>query len=146
MPDTDFSEVLRELDALEAEIEAMRVAVDEGEETFSTAPAARQAAMRHLGVAMRHAVGAARLLIEETDWEEPEDSLDALEILVEEDVLPGRVGLTLVSLADYATELDEESGYETVDDPAAFERLSEGVDALAEFQEYVHSFLKEWSG
>lgn len=145
MPDTDFSEVLRELDALEAEIEAMRVAVDEGEETFITAPAARQAALRHLDSAMRHAVGASRLLIDEADWEEPEDSLDALEILVEEDVLPGRVGLTLVGLADYVTELGEESGYaEASDDPVAFERLSEGVDALAEFQEYVHQFLKEW--
>ncbi len=146
MSETDFSEVLRELDALEAEIEAMRVAVDEGEETFTTAPAARQAALRHLEVAMRHAVGAARLLIGEADWEEPEDGLDALEILVEEDVLPGRVGLTLVGLADYVTELGEEAGYDGVDDPVAFERLSEGVDALAEFQEYVHQFLKEWGG
>jgi uncharacterized protein YutE (UPF0331/DUF86 family) len=146
MPDADFSEVLGELDALEAEIEAMRVAVDEGEETFSTAPAARQAVLRHLEVAMRHAVRAARLLNEEADWEEPEDDLDAIEILVEEDVLPGRIGLTLVSLADYVTELDEESGYEVADDPMAFDRLSESVEALAEFQEYVHNFLKEWSG
>ncbi|MGH7571253.1 MAG: HepT-like ribonuclease domain-containing protein [Gemmatimonadota bacterium] len=146
MPDADFTEVLRELDALEAEIDAMRVAVDEGEETFVTAPAARQAALRHLDAAMRHAVGAARHLIDEADWEEPEDSLDAIEILAEEDVLPGRIGLTLVGLADYVTELGEESGYEGSDDPVAFERLSEGVDALAEFQEYVHQFLKEWAG
>ena len=146
MPDTDFSEVLGELDAVEAEIEAMRVAVDEGEETFTTAPAARQAALRHLEVAVRHAVGAAQRLIDEADWDEPEDDLDALEILVEEDVLPGRVGLTLVGLADYVTDLGEESGYEGAEGPVAFERLSEGVEALAEFQEYVHQFLKEWAG
>lgn len=145
MPDADFSEILRELDALEAEIEAMRVAVDEGEETFVSAPAARQSALRHLNMAMRHAVNAARGLIDEADWEEPEDNLDALEILVEEEVVPGRVGLTLVDLADYVSELGEEAVYETADDPVAFERLSEGVDALAEYQEYVHHFLKEWS-
>jgi uncharacterized protein YutE (UPF0331/DUF86 family) len=145
MPESDFSDILRELDALEAEVEAMRVAVDEGDETFATAPAARQAALRHLGVAMRHAVNAARTLIDQADWEEPEDGMDALEILVEEEVLPGRVGLMLVDLVDYVTELGEEPEYETADDPVAFERLTEGVDALAEYQEYVHHFLKEWS-
>ncbi len=145
MPESDFSDILRELDALEAEVEAMRVAVDEGDETFATAPAARQAALRHLGVAMRHAVNAARTLIDQADWEEPEDNLDAIEILVEEDVLPGRIGLTLVDLADYITEMGDETGYDSSDDPVAFERLTEGVDALAEYQEYVHHFLKEWS-
>ena len=44
MANDDLNDILRELDSLEAEIEAMRVAVDEGEETFVTAPAARQAA------------------------------------------------------------------------------------------------------
>jgi len=145
MPESDFSDILRELDALEAEVEAMRVAVDEGDETFATAPAARQAALRHLGVAMRHAVNAARTLIDQADWEEPEDNLDAIEILVEEEVLPGRIGLTLVDLADYVTEMGDETGYDSSDDPVAFERLTEGVDALAEYQEYVHHFLKEWS-
>jgi uncharacterized protein YutE (UPF0331/DUF86 family) len=145
MANGDLSDILRELDSLEAEIEAMRVAVDEGEETFVTAPAARQAALRHLDVAMRHAVNAARSLIDEADWEEPENGLDALEILVEEEVVPGRIGLMLVDLADYVTELGEEPAYETGDDPVAFERLTEGVDALAEYQEYVHHFLKEWS-
>lgn len=145
MPDNDFSEILRELDALEGEVEAMRVAVDEGDETFAAAPAAREAALRHLGVAMRHAVNAARNLIDHADWDEPEDNLDAIEILVEEEVLPGRVGLTLVDLADYITEMGDEAGLGSSDDPAAFERLTEGVDALAEYQEYVHHFLKEWS-
>ncbi|HWC06252.1 MAG TPA: hypothetical protein VG799_03275 [Gemmatimonadota bacterium] len=145
MANGDLSDILRELDSLEAEIEAMRVAVDEGEETFVTAPAARQAALRHLDVAMRHAVNAARSLIDEADWEEPENGLDALEILVEEEVVPGRIGLTLVDLADYVTELGEGLANETGDDPVAFERLTEGVDALAEYQEYVHHFLKEWS-
>ena len=70
-----------------------------------------------------------RSLIDEADWEEPEDGLDALEILVEEKVVPGRIGLTLVDLADYVTELGEASDYETGDDPVAFERLTEGVDA-----------------
>ncbi|MGH7543135.1 MAG: hypothetical protein ACREK7_04280 [Gemmatimonadota bacterium] len=144
MPGNDFTDILRELDALEGEVEAMRVAVDEGDETFATAPAARQAALRHLGVAMRHAVNAARTLIDQADWDEPEDNLDAIEILVEEEVLPGRVGLTLVDLADYITEMGDD-GYESSDDPAAFDRLTEGVDALAEYQEYVHHFLKEWS-
>ncbi|MGH7359188.1 MAG: HepT-like ribonuclease domain-containing protein, partial [Candidatus Rokuibacteriota bacterium] len=118
---------------------------DEGEETFVSAPAARQAALRHLDVAMRHAVNIARSLIDQADWEEPEDGLDALEILVEEEVLPGRVGLTLVDLADYVTELGEEAAYEASDDPVAFERLTDGVDALAEYQEYVHHFLQEWA-
>lgn len=145
MANGDLSDILRELDSLEAEIEAMRAAVDEGEETFVTAPAARQAALRHLDVAMRHAVNAARSLIDEADWEEPEDGPDALEILVEEEVVPGRIGLTLVDLADYVTELGEEAAYDTGDDPIAFERLTEGVDALAEYQEYVHHFLKEWT-
>ena len=145
MAHDDLNDILRELDSLEAEIEALRVAVGEGEETFVTAPAARQAALRHLDGAMRHAVNAARSLIDEADWEEPEDGLDALEILVEEKVVPGRIGLTLVDLADYVTELGEASDYETGDDPVAFERLTEGVDALAEYQEYVHHFLNEWS-
>jgi uncharacterized protein YutE (UPF0331/DUF86 family) len=143
MREADFSTVLHELEALEPEIEAIRVAVDEGEELLSASPTARQVAMSHLETAVRHTVKSARALIDEADWEEPEDNLDAIEILVEEDVLPGRVGATLSDLAEYTADLGEESGWEA--DPAeAFERLSEGAEALSEFQEYVHHFLKEW--
>lgn len=139
--------MLHELDALEAEIEAIRVAVEEGEEMFSTSPTARQAAMRHLETAVRHTVGSARALIDEADWEEPEDNLDAIEILVEEDVLPGRVGMTLIGLAEFAADHGEESAWEAdADASGAFEQLSEGVEALAEYQEYVSHFLKEWGG
>ncbi|HUP01824.1 MAG TPA: HepT-like ribonuclease domain-containing protein [Gemmatimonadota bacterium] len=145
MAEPDFSEILRDLDALDSEIEAIRVAVDEGEEMFTSSPTARQAALRHLEAAVRHTVESARGLIEEADWEEPENSLDAIEILVEEDVLPGRVGVTLIGLAEYTAELGEESVWEAdADATGAFERLSEGVDALAEYQEYMSHFLKEW--
>lgn len=145
MTETNFTQVLRELDALDAEIEAIRVAVDEGEDTFSAAPTAREAALRHLEGAMRHTVVSARALLKGAEWEEPEDNLDVIEVLVEHDVLPGRVGATLVGLTEYATNHKDDSGWEAeVDATSAFERLSEGVDALAEYQEYVHHFLKEW--
>lgn len=143
MADTDFSEVLRELDALDAELDAIRVVVDEGEETFSAAPTARQAALRHLDAALRHTLTSARALIDEADWDEPEDAPDAIEILVEEDVLPGRVGLTLVSLVEYVSEHGEEAGGDP-DADSAFERISESVEALAEYQEYMSHFLREW--
>lgn len=145
MSETDFSEVLNELDALEAEIEAIRVSVDEGEEVFTASPTARQAAMRHLEAAIRHIVNSARSLIEEADWEEPEDNIDAIEILVEEDVLPRRVGSTVVGLTEYSTEYGEESAWDSDEVPSgAFDRIAEGVEALAEYQEYVGHFLKEW--
>lgn len=144
MAESDFSDVLHELDSLEAEIDAMRVAVDEGEETFTQAPAARQAALRHLEVAVRHVVGAARALIQEAAWEEPEDGPDAIEILVEKDVVPGRIGITLMGLADYITESSGDGWEADAEAEGAFERLSDGVDALAEYQEYVHHFLREW--
>lgn len=149
MSEPEFSDMLHELDALEAEIEAIRVAVYEGEEMFSASPTARQAAMRHLETAVRHTVGSARALIDEADWEEPEDNLDAIEILVEENVLPGRVGMTLIGLAELAADHDEVSAWEAdadADATNAFERLSEGVEALAEYQEYISHFLKEWGG
>lgn len=145
MAEADFSDVLRELDALEAEVEAIRVTVDEGEEMLAASPTARQTALRHLDTAVRHTVDSARALIEEADWEEPEDNLDAIEILVEEEVLPGRLGATLTSLADYTTEHAEEGGWESETDASdVFDRLSEAAEALAEYQEYVQHFLKEW--
>ena len=145
MNEPDFSAVLHELDALDSEIEAIRVAVDEGEEMFTSSPTARQAAMRHLEAAIRHTIDSARSLVEEADWDEPEDSLDAIEILVEEDVLPGRIGVTLIGLVEYAAETGDETEWEAeADATGAFERLSEGVEALAEYQEYVSHFLKEW--
>lgn len=145
MSDESFEDVTHELDALESEVEALRVAVDEGEETFSAAPAARQSAHRHLEHAMRHLIESAWSLIDEADWDEPEDNLDAIEILAEEDVIPGRLGATLVGLAEYAAEHGEEEGWEATAEAAdAFERVSEGVDAITEYIELVHHFMKEW--
>ncbi|HUF89375.1 MAG TPA: HepT-like ribonuclease domain-containing protein [Gemmatimonadota bacterium] len=145
MSDANFEAVTHELDALESELEAMRVAVDEGEETFTAAPTARQAALRHLDHAMRHLIDSAWSLIEETDWEEPEDNLDAIEILAEEKVIPGRLGVSLMSLAEYAAEYGEEEGWEAdAEATGAFERVTEGVDAIAEYLEFVHHFMKEW--
>lgn len=145
MSDANFEDVTREIDALESELEAMRIAVDEGEETFTSAPTARQSALRHLDTAMRHAVEAAWSLIDEADWDEPEDNLDAIEILAEEDVIPGRLGVTLMSLAEYASEHGEEETWEAdVEAAGAFERVTEGVDALTEYIEFVHHFMKEW--
>ena len=145
MSDESFEDVTHELDALESEVEALRVAVDEGEETFSAAPAARQAAHRHLEHAMRHLIESAWSLIDEADWDEPEDNLDAIEILAEEDVIPGRLGATLVGLAEYAAEHGEEEGWEASAEAAdEFERVSEGVDAITEYIELVHHFMKEW--
>lgn len=145
MSDANFEAVTHELDALESELEAMRVAVDEGEETFTAAPTARQAALRHLDHAMRHLIDSAWSLIEEADWEEPEDNLDAIEILAEEKVIPGRLGVSLMSLAEYAAEYGEEEGWEAdAEATGAFERVTEGVDAIAEYLEFVHHFMKEW--
>lgn len=145
MSDETFEDVTHELDALESEVEAMRVAVDEGEETFAAAPTARQAALRHLDHAMRHLIESAWSLIDEADWDEPEDNLDAIEILAEEDVIPGRLGVTLVGLAEYAAEHGEEEGWDASAEAGdAFERVSESVDAITEYIELVHHFMKEW--
>lgn len=145
MSEGNFEQVAHELDALESELEAMRVAVDEGEETFIAAPTARKATLRHLEHAMRHVVESAWSLIDEADWDEPEDNLDAIEILAEEDVIPGRLGVTLMGLAEYTAEHGEEEGWEAdAEAPGAFEHVTEGVDAIAEYLEFVHHFMKEW--
>jgi len=145
MSDANFEAVTHELDALEGELEAMRVAVNEGEETFTAAPTARQSALRHLDHAMRHLVESAWNLIDEADWDEPEDNLDAIEILAEEDVIPGRLGVTLMGLAEYAAEHGEEEGWEAdAEATGAFEHVTEGVDAIAEYLEFMHHFMKEW--
>jgi uncharacterized protein YutE (UPF0331/DUF86 family) len=145
MSDGSFEDVTHELDALESEVEAMRVAEDEGEDTFAAAPAARQTALRHLDAAMRHLLESAWSLIDEADWDEPEDNLDAIEILAEEDVISGRLGSTLIGLAEYAAEHGEEEGWEASAESAdAFEHVSEGVDAITEYIELVHHFMKEW--
>ena len=145
MSDGTFEEVAHELDALESELEAMRVAVDEGEETFAATPTARRAAMRHLDHAMRHVIESAWSLIDEADWDEPEDNFDAIEILAEEEVIPGRLGVTLVGLAEYVAEHGEEEGWEAgADETGAYDRVTEGVDAITEYLEFVHHFMKEW--
>lgn len=143
MAEADFAEVLTELDQLESELEAIRVVGDEGVEMYASAPTARQAAMRHLDMAMRHVVESAWALIDEADWEEPEDNLDAIEILAEEDVIPGTLAVSLVGLAEYAAEHGEDASWEA-DAEESYERLSEAADAIAEYSEYVHQFLKEW--
>jgi len=144
MSDADFSAVLNELEAMESDLEAIRVAVDEGEETFVSAPTARQEGMRHLEMAVRHVTDSSWALIEEADWDEPEDNLDAIEILAEEDVIPGRLAVELIGLAEYAAEHGEESGWDVADEGGLFERLGEASEAFAEYLEYVHQFLKEW--
>lgn len=144
MSDVDFSAVLNELEAMESDLEAIRVAVDEGEETFVSAPTARQEGMRHLEMAVRHVTDSSWALIEEADWDEPEDNLDAIEILAEEDVIPGRLAVELITLAEYAAEHGEESGWDVADESGLFERLGEASEAFAEYLEYVHQFLKEW--
>ncbi len=145
MTEADFAGVQGELDALESELEAIRVSVDEGEETFEAAPTAKQAALRHLELAMRHVVDSAWSLVEEAEWGEPEDNLDAIEILAEEDVIPGRLAVSLTGLAEYAADHGEESGWEAdVGADGAFERLTESAEGLAEYLEYIHNFLKDW--
>lgn len=138
----DYAELLVELEQLESELEALRVVVDEGDDTYAAAPTAREAALRHLEVAMRHVVDSAWSLIDAADWDEPEDNLDAIEILAEEDVIPGPLAVSLISLAEYATDHGEAAGWDA-DAEESYERLSEGVDSLAEYQEYVHQHLQE---
>lgn len=138
----DYTDLLLELEQLESELEAIRVVVDEGEEMYHSAPTAREAAVRHLDVAMRHVVDAAWALIEEADWDEPEDSLDAIEILAEEDVIPGPLAVSLISLAEYATEHGEAAGWDA-EAEESFDRLTEATDSLAEYQEYLHQYLRE---
>lgn len=139
----DFAEVQSELELLESELEAIRVVVDEGPDTYSSAPTARESALRHLAVAMRHTVESARSLIGEADWDEPEDSLDAIEILAEEEVIPGPLAVSLTSLAEYATAHGEEAGWDA-DTEESYERIGEAAEAIAEYLEDVHQFLKGW--
>lgn len=144
MPETNSSEVLHEIEALESELEAIRVAVDEGEETFSSAPTAREAALRHLELAMRHTLESARALIEATDWEQTDDGLEAIEILAEENVIPGRLGVSLIALAEYAAEHEDDQAWEAEESAeGAFEHVSMGAESLAEYLEYVHHYLKD---
>lgn len=138
----DYSELLTELEHLESELEAIRVVVDEGDEMYAAAPTAREAALRHLEIAMRHVVESAWKLIDEADWDEPEDNLDAIEILAEEDVIPGPLAVSLIALAEYAAEHGEAAGWDA-DAEESFARLSEAADSLAEYQEYIHEFLRE---
>lgn len=142
MAKADFAAVSRELDALESEIEPLRVSVDEGEDVFTKAPTARETAYHHLAAALGHAIGSARSLIDEADWDEPEDDLDAIEILVEEDVVPGRIGSDIIDLAEFAT---QDGGEEPWEGDGLYDRMTQGVETLSEYLEYVHLFLKEWA-
>ncbi len=141
MPKADFAQVLLELDALESELEPIRVLVDEGEDRFGRAPTARAAAYRQLESAMNHTLTAARALIAQADWEEPEEDPEAIEVLVEEDVLPERVGADILELAEFTTEQLDEEATESED---LYDRMLQGIDTLTEYVEYVHHFLKRW--
>lgn len=138
----DFADVLQELDALESELEPIRLAIDEGEGGLVRSRTARETGYRHLETAVRHALASARGLIEEADWDEPENEIDALGILAEEDVLPRRLADTLVELAEFAS---EDGGKEPWEEDGLYDQMSQGADALSEYLEYVHLFLKEWS-
>lgn len=140
MAKADFAQVLQDLDAVESDLEPLRVAVDEGEELFGRAPTARENAYHHLESAVQHALRSARALIEEADWDEPEDDLDAIEILVEEEVVPQRIGADIVDLAEFA----EEDGQDRWEADGLYDRMSQGVETLSEYLEYMHLFLKEW--
>ena len=139
----DFSEALGHIEQLESELEAVRLVVGEGESGYAAAPSARQSALRHLELAMRHAVDSAWSLVEEADWDEPEDGPDAIDILAEEDVIPPALASTLTGLVEYAAEFGEDA----VRAPGAaesYEQLQEAAEALPLYVEYVHQFLKEW--
>ena len=141
MAQADFAQVLQDLDALESELEPMRLAVDEGADRFGRAPTAREAAYRHLETALRHTLGSARGLIQGAEWDEPEGALEAVEILIEEEVLPERIGADIIDLAEFANEDDGDVPWQ---EEALFDRVSQGIDTLSEYLEYVHLFLKEW--
>jgi len=141
MPKADFAHVLQELEALESELEPMRPLVDEGEERLRRAPTARAAAWRQLESAVGHALESARALIAEAEWEEPEEAADAILVLVENDVLPERIGNEMVEITEFTVEQLDEEGSESED---LFDRLAQGAETLTEYVEYVHHFLKSW--
>jgi len=141
MAKADFAQVLEELDALESELDPIRVLVDEGEETFGHAPTARESAFRQLESAVRHTLGSARALIQETAWESPEEELDVIEILVEEDVVPERIGADILEIAEFTTEELDEHAWES---DGLYDRMEKSVDTLSEYIEYVHHVLKGW--
>lgn len=140
MSKADFAQVLEELDALESELDPIRLLVGEGEKMFARAPAARENAFRQLESAVGHTLESARALIKETDWQKPEEDLEEIEILVEEDVVPERIGADILEIAEFTTdELDD--GWES---DGFYDRMAKSVDTLSEYIEYVHHFLKGW--
>ncbi len=142
MPKAHFDQVLQELDALESELEPMRLVVDSGEDRFRRAPTARANAYHHLEAAMTHAMESARALIEETQWEVPEEGVETIHLLVSEDVLPERVGADLVEIAEFMAEHTDDDGWES---PDLHGRVAQGAEVLSEYVEYVHHFLKSWA-
>jgi hypothetical protein len=141
MPKAHFDQVLQELDALESELEPMRLVIDSGEERFRRAPTARANAYGHLEAAMTHALESARALIEEVDWDSPEETAEAIQLLVEQDVVPERIGTELVEIAEFMAENAGDDGWES---PRLYARVAQGADTLGEYVEYVHHFLKAW--
>jgi len=141
MPKAHFDHVLQELDALESELEPMRVVIDSGEQRFRRAPAARAIAYQHLESAMGHTLESARALIEEAAWEVPEETAEAFHLLVEQDVVPERIGTDIVEIVEFMAENAGDDGWEA---PRLFDRVAQGVDTLGEYVEYVHHFMKAW--
>jgi uncharacterized protein YutE (UPF0331/DUF86 family) len=141
MAGSDFAQVLQELDALEAELDPMRLLVDEGEQTLVRAPTAIEHAYRQLESAIGHTLGSARALVEQAEWKAPQEDLDAIEVLVEKDVLPERIGADIVEMAEFTNDGFVEMAWAS---DGLYDRMARGVDTLSEYVEYVHHFLKEW--
>ena len=141
MATADFAQVLDELDALESELDPIRLLVDEGEETFGHAPTARESAFRQLELAVRHTLGSARALIEQTQWEAPEEELEVIDVLVEEDVVPERVGADILEIAEFTIHELDEHAWES---DGLYDRMAKSVDTLSDYIEYMHHFLKGW--
>jgi uncharacterized protein YutE (UPF0331/DUF86 family) len=141
MAGSDFAQVLQELDALEAELDPMRLLVDEGEQTLARAPTAFEHAYRQLESAIGHTLGAARALVEQAEWKAPEEDVGAIEVLVERDVLPERIGADIVEIAEFTNNAFGDMAWES---DGLYDRMARGVDTLSEYVEYVHHFLKDW--
>ena len=139
MAKANFARVLEELEALESELDPIRLVVDEGEETFGRARTARESAFRQLESAVGHTLGSARALIEETGWEASEEDQGVIEALVEEDVVPERIGADILEIAEFTT---DEHAWES---DGLHDRMAKSVDTLSEYIEYVQHFLKGWA-
>ena len=54
------------------------------------------------------------------------------------------LGVTLIALAEYAAEHEDDQAWEAEESAeGAFEHVSMGAEALAEYLEYLHHYLKD---